>query len=103
MKAKTRIDYWLPYELAKDIEEFFKNKPMTKALNELVQLGLTIMKNKDSLNNPEFVNTLVENLEADKIDDFFTKLEPVRLEALYAFAKAEMEKRYGKERLDKFV
>lgn len=72
-------------------------------VNEMVQLGLTITQNKDKLNDPEFINTIVENLEADKIDSFFNNLEPNKLEAVYAFAKAEMEKRYGKSRLDKFV
>ena len=103
MKAKARIDLWLPYQLAQEIDEYKKGKEMTSTLIELIQLGLTIMKNRQNFQDPQFIESIIQNITSDKIDKFFDELEPKTLEAMYVFSKSEMEKRYGKSRLDKFV
>jgi hypothetical protein len=97
------INLRLPFELVKEIDEFLKKSgERTKFLTKLIQIGFTVVQNKDNIANPQFIETLIENIESDKIDNFFDNMQPKQLEALYVFARSEMEKRYGKERLDKF-
>jgi len=105
IKGKFSIRIEFPVDLINDIDESIKNQKgmRTKFIIQMLTIGHTVYKNKDNVNNPDFINAIIENIVSDKIDIFFENMDAKQLEAMYVFAKSEMEKRYGKSRLDKFV
>jgi len=93
-----RLCHNIPFDLLVQVDEYVKKQrkhSRTEAINEMINVGLIINKNKQRLEDPKLMQELYGQLKEGGLVDFVSRMNPTDFNLVHSIIDTEFRNRRG--------